>query len=137
MKKENKDYLDAHRDALEEITKAQTCKKANAIKGDLVRIMREEFYPGYTIDDSCISCLFNMVPMLYQRYDKWLSEQPDPAAAAAVPVEKPPAPEKMWASFPAHDAVIIFSGEKTASISVTPENIPEVLLPKNKNHKRK
>lgn len=47
-------------------------------KADMLRILREEFWPGYTYDEWCSSCVVDMVKALYTRYDKWLSEQPPP-----------------------------------------------------------
>jgi hypothetical protein len=76
MKRENKVFLDNHRDAYTEILKAQSAKKANGVRNDFVRIMREEFIPGYVISFDCGSCLFDLVKLLYQKYDAWLANQP-------------------------------------------------------------
>lgn len=98
MKKENSEFLDAHRDALTQIQRAQTCVKANAIKSDLLRILQEEFMPGYVMREDCVSCLFSMVPLLYRRYDEWVASQ-------SVPKQRDPINEEhiVAASFPKHE----------------------------------
>jgi hypothetical protein len=90
MNQENKQFLDEHRFVYDEIIKAETAKKANLFKTDLIRILREEFYPGYAVTEDCVSCLFEVVRLLYTKYDQWLKEQQ----------VKPLQPVKVHASFP-------------------------------------
>jgi hypothetical protein len=75
MTQANIKYLEDHRNVVDEIVNAQTATRANAIKGELLRIMKEEFLPGYVILDSCGSCLFDLVRQLYARFDKWKETQ--------------------------------------------------------------
>lgn len=74
MNPQNKAFLDQHRDVYEEVIRAKTATKAGKVKADLIRILREEFIPGYVVMEDCVSCLFDVVRTLYQRYDRWLEE---------------------------------------------------------------
>lgn len=76
MTKENIDFLEAHRDAITEINNAETATKARKIDGELFRIMKEEFFPGYAYDGGCGSCLFDMTKLVYRKFDEWLAAQP-------------------------------------------------------------
>lgn len=94
---------------------------------DMVRVLREEFWPGYTYDEWCGSCVADMVRTLYTRYDKWLSEQPkeiDPLPAVIVPPDEPPTSESITvaATFPVNDK---------------PEQTEEVKKVVNKKHHRR
>lgn len=71
MTQANYNFLENHREVYDEVVNAQTAFKANRVKDDLLRIMQEEFMPGYIVMDSCVSCLFDLVRLLYQRFDKW------------------------------------------------------------------
>jgi hypothetical protein len=88
MNQENKQFLDEHRFVYDEILNAQTAKKANIFKTDLIRILREEFYPGYAVTEDCVSCLFEVVRLLYTKYDQLLKEVKTPQSV------------KVHASFP-------------------------------------
>jgi hypothetical protein len=72
MKPENAAFLETHYDCYTEIMKAETATKALPIRFELLRIMKEEFYPGYAYDDACGDCLFNMVRLLYKKFNEWL-----------------------------------------------------------------
>jgi hypothetical protein len=84
---------------------------------DMLRVLREEFWPGYTYDEWCGSCVADMVKEVYSRYDKWKAEQPkeEPVfiseeeilKAHQVPIEI----FGVAATFPAHDK---------------PEEVPEI-----------
>lgn len=76
MKQANIDYLETNRDAYEEIIRAETAVKAHKIHNELLRILREEFFPNYLFIASCGDCLFTMVKTLYQHYDQWKAQQP-------------------------------------------------------------
>jgi hypothetical protein len=101
MKPENIEFLEKHfiepypshmmngTNAYQEIVRAETDFHARLILNDLLRIMHEEFYPGYQINpDSCISCLSDMVKLMYRRYMEWKEANP------ASPLQK------VHASFP-------------------------------------
>lgn len=93
MKPENKAFLDANRHHYDTIIKAGYVKHLNAHERErMVRVMNEEFQPGYTADLWCPPCVFDMVKLLYQRYDAWLASQPEP----------PKVVENVHASFPKH-----------------------------------
>lgn len=75
MKKENVDFLESHSDCYTEVVKAETALKALPIRFELLRIMKEEFYPGYAYDDNCGSCLFDMVRLIYKKFNEWKETQ--------------------------------------------------------------
>lgn len=91
MNKINADFLEQNRDCHTEIVNAQTATKANKIKGDLYRIIKQEFLPGYSYSDDCGPCLFDMTNLLYRFYDEWKAKQAVPEPLAAV-----------HATFPSH-----------------------------------
>lgn len=95
-------------------------------RSNMMRIMAEEFWPGYTSDLWCPTCVADMVKLLYQRYDKWILENPDPASVPEP--EKLPAPEAITvaANFPAHSEPLPIVDTTTSSTMFT-----------KKNHKRK
>lgn len=77
MKEHNKEILDKHYHHWQTLRDAQYLKGLNIHeREDIVRVLREEWYPGYTYDAWCGDCMASMVKEVYQRYDKWLSEQP-------------------------------------------------------------
>jgi hypothetical protein len=127
MKAANKLFLENNRDAYDEILNAQTATKANRVKYEFARIMREEFIGGYVITFDCGSCLFDMVKLLYQRFDQWLAEQPKETL-------------KVYATFPSNkekttDLPGINSNEV---IPVDPQFIkPAFIKVPHKNHHRK
>lgn len=95
MKPENKAILDANRHHYETVSKAGYVKHFNAHeREELLRVMREEFQPNYTTDMWCGPCVFDFVKLLYQSYDKWLSDsQPKEEAItvhATFPKADPP-----------------------------------------------
>jgi hypothetical protein len=63
---------------------------------DMLRVLREEFWPGYTYDEWCGSCVVDMVKEVYSRYDKWKGEQP-------APTPTPDAPLLVHATFPLNE----------------------------------
>jgi hypothetical protein len=67
---------------------------------DMLRVLREEFWPGYTYDEWCGSCVADMVKEVYSRYDKWKGEQPAPVIEPTPPYE---APLVVHATFPMND----------------------------------
>lgn len=99
MKQSNADFLESNRDCYNEVVNAQTATKANKIKGELYRIIKEEFLPGYVYRDDCGSCLFDMVNIIYRKYDDWKASQP---AATKLIIETPDEPIEVKASFPSH-----------------------------------
>lgn len=94
MTPSNKATLDKHYHHWRTLRDAQYLRGLNIHeREDMVRVLREEFWPGYTYDGWCGSCVADMVRTLYTRYDKWLSEQPPPE----------PEPIIVAASFPVND----------------------------------
>lgn len=63
------------------------------------RVMAEEFAPGYSTDLWCGPCVFEMVKLLYTRYEQWKSQQPK---ENPTPVETPMV-EAVHATFPKAD----------------------------------
>lgn len=91
MNQSNIDFLEANRDAYTEIVNAETATKANKIKADLFRIIKEEFLPGYSYSDDCGPCLFDMTRLLYRYFDEWKAKQPV-IVAASFPSHKEEVP---------------------------------------------
>lgn len=77
MKQENIEFLEANKHHCETVTKAGYVKHLNAHEREgMLRVMREEFIPGYTVDLWCPPCLFDMVKLLYSQYEKWQQQNP-------------------------------------------------------------
>lgn len=56
---------------------AQYMRGLNAHERDgMIRVMREEFQPGYSCDLWCPPCVSNMVTLLFRLYDEWKVKQP-------------------------------------------------------------
>ena len=92
MKQGNKEFLDAQR------FHYTTMKASGVLRGidhftrqEMVRVMSEEFQPGYSNPGDCAPCVFEMVDRLYRLYDAWITSQPvNPAHIAAnFPSHKP------------------------------------------------
>lgn len=119
MTQTNADFLFDNYDVILEIRNAETATKANKVKGDLLRILREEFLPGYSFTDDCGTCLFDMSKLLFRYYDQWKEE-------AKLFIETPPEPIEVKATFPSHKEVL------TPVIPSKQENDKQ-----NKKHHRK
>lgn len=104
MKQANSDFLEQHKDCYTEVVNAQTATKANKIKQDLFRIMKEEFLPGYSYTDDCGSCLFDMVNLLYRYYNGWKAKQPSVPVVEYIEPLKPEIlePQIVKGTFPSH-----------------------------------
>jgi hypothetical protein len=77
MKTANKIFLDKNRHHYDTIIKAGYLRGLNVHEREgMQRVMGEEFQPGYHTDLWCGPCLFDMVKLLYQRYDAWVATQP-------------------------------------------------------------
>lgn len=97
MKPENKAILDANRGHHLTATKAGFVKGFNTReKEELLRVMREEFQPGYTTDMWCSPCVFDFIKLIYKHYDAWLlantpAPEPDLSSIhATFPKADPP-----------------------------------------------
>ena len=94
MKAGNKDFLDDQR------FHYTNMKNSGVLRGldhftrhEMVRIMGEEFQPGYSNPGDCPPCVFEMVDRLYRQYDEWLAKQP-----VIIQTE----PLQVAANFPSH-----------------------------------
>lgn len=77
MKAANKEFLDAQR------FHYISMKASGVLRGidhytrqEMVRVMGEEFQPGYSNPGDCPPCVFEMVDRLYRQYDAWITAQP-------------------------------------------------------------
>lgn len=76
MKPENKAFLEDNRDLWITLRDAQYLRFPHqGIKDGLVRVMREEFRPGYTADLWCGNCVATMVREVYTEFEKWEAAQ--------------------------------------------------------------
>lgn len=96
MKEANKIFLDQNRDCYDEVVRVETAQKASLIAGDLLRVLNEEFLPGYVYSGTCGPCLFDMVKILYRHYDSWIKEQPI-IVHASFPMNDKPEDENIHA----------------------------------------
>jgi hypothetical protein len=79
MKPENRKFLDDNRHHHFTLVNAQYMKGLNANERDgMLRVMGEEFQPGYYTDLWCPPCVSDMVLLLYRRYDEWLAANVGP-----------------------------------------------------------
>ena len=92
MKAANKEFLDAQR------FHYTSMKASGVLRGldhftrqEMVRVMSEEFQPGYSNPGDCPPCVFEMVDRLYRLYDAWIALQPITPThiAANFPSHKP------------------------------------------------
>jgi hypothetical protein len=84
MKPENKQFLEANYHHWVTLRDAQFLRGLNANEREgMVRVMAEEFQPGYTCDLWCPTCVFEMVKSLYTRYEQWKLDNPEPIEVAA------------------------------------------------------
>ena len=83
MKPENKHILDAHRHFWETFKRQQTMTGVTqTVKNELLKVMHEEFQPGYTYDAWCGHCVVNFIKAVYQRYERWEKENVTPVQDA-------------------------------------------------------
>ncbi len=52
-------------------------------KTDLLRVMREEFWPGYTYDEWCPHCAVKFLQDVYRKYNEWKADNIEPVAEVA------------------------------------------------------
>lgn len=72
MKPENKQVLDQHEHFYNTFVKLQTISGlSTTAKRDLLRVMREEFWPGYSYDEYCGPCVAKFLKDVYIRYEQW------------------------------------------------------------------
>lgn len=90
MKPENEAVLKKHHHHWETIKNAQYLRGMNIHeRGDMLRVMREEFQPNFETCMGCPTDLYNFVKRLYTLYEKWKAEQPITVAANFPYHEKP------------------------------------------------
>lgn len=103
MKPENKAFLEEHRSLWITLRDAQYLRFPHqGIKDGLVRIMREEFRPGYTVDLWCSHCVATMVREVYQEFEKWEAAQVQTITEPVTIAIDPPKPIHVQANFPSH-----------------------------------
>lgn len=78
MKPENKQLLDQYRNYHTTLVKAGYMMGLDgSTRSNMVRIITEEFQPGYATDLWCPPCVSDMVLLLYRHYDTWLANNPE------------------------------------------------------------
>ena len=76
MKPENTAYLEAHRGIWTMYERAKIITHMDqSVKDGLLRVIREEFDPGYLVNMWCGVCVVDMLKYVYTQYDKWLKAQ--------------------------------------------------------------
>lgn len=77
MKPANRKFLEDNRHHHDTLIRAFYLRHLDApTREGLMRVMAEEFQPGYTADLWCPVCVSDMVKMVYRVYDDWLARQP-------------------------------------------------------------
>lgn len=132
----NQQFLQTNRDAYTETINAGTAKKAFAIKNDLLRIIREEWFPGYVYNEDCGPCIFDLVRIVYRQYDEWVLSHVNTVTPS----------KEEWVKLPKdNDEYVIESsiraGKTEASEKWAKGNGAEIITkatyPSHKNHHRK
>lgn len=99
MKPENKKFLDDNRRYHTTLVQAHFMAMLDGnTRSEFVRVMNEEFQPGYTADLWCPPCVSDMVLAVYRRYDEYLAANPEPVpiaepALVVEPIIDPPVTE--------------------------------------------
>jgi len=76
---QNKAVLDAHEHFYTTFMRSQTITGLSAtVKNDLLRVMREEFWPGYSYDEWCPHCVGAFLQQVYAKYDDWKKANIEP-----------------------------------------------------------
>ena len=77
MKPENKKFLEDNRHHWITLRDAKFCRHLDGnTRSGMMRVMSEEFRPGYTADLWCGTCVAEMVKQLYHEFEKWEAAQP-------------------------------------------------------------
>ena len=72
MNLQNKAILDQHEHFYTTFERSQTITGLTAnVKDELLRVMREEFWPGYTYDQWCHHCVGKFLTDVYNKYNEW------------------------------------------------------------------
>lgn len=96
MSPANKHILDAHEHFYTTFAKAQTINgMSHNVKRELLNVMREEFWPGYTYDEWCPHCVGKFLSDVYRKYEEWkraniepVKDQPPITVKATFPQNK-------------------------------------------------
>jgi hypothetical protein len=75
MKLENIEYLQSKRNLYDMVVTAESAMIDAGTRERFRQIMSDEFQPGYNTDLWCPPCLFDMVKLLYRRFDDYLAAQ--------------------------------------------------------------
>jgi len=111
MKAANILTLEKHRHFHDTLIKAHYVKGLNYIeKEDMLRVYREEWAPNASPDLWCGECLADFIKDLYNRFDKYLENNPQPiigytdgvGEAIQIPSEPKLPPVITKANFPKH-----------------------------------
>jgi hypothetical protein len=116
MNPANKAVLDDYRRFHDTLTKAgYLMGLSGSERSEMVRIIREEWMPGYATDLWCGPCVANMVLLCYRYYDDYLAKEAakttvestpyspvDSEPAVVAPDPAPPMSIQTKATFPSH-----------------------------------
>lgn len=76
MKASNTAFLEAHRGIWTMYQRAQIVVHIDAATKDgLLRVIHEEFDPGYLVNMWCGACVIDMLKYVYGQYEQWLQAQ--------------------------------------------------------------
>lgn len=104
MKQNNLDYLLSKRTKLKYFVQSQSGNIDALERENFQRIMREEWFgPGYTTDLWCSTCVFNMIKILHQKFEEYMTAEEMRSKAVEALSTAPLPVEHVAASFPKHD----------------------------------
>lgn len=69
MNQANKDKLERHRPKLVVWLNDQTCHLSGQEKDEILKVIQEEFDPGYRVDLWCGSCVVSMMEYAFREMD--------------------------------------------------------------------
>jgi hypothetical protein len=79
MRPENKQILDSLEHFHTTFIRNQTIQGLTVQnKADLLKVMREEFWPGYTYDEWCGECVGRFITIIYRKYNEWKEVHVEP-----------------------------------------------------------
>jgi len=92
MKQENRDFLNANRHHWDTWQRIQMVQHLDGnTRETMLRVIREEFAPGYSGSTWCQQCVIDMLTYVYTQYDKLLArEAEERKVAMTFPVNDPP-----------------------------------------------
>lgn len=105
MKLENREFLDTNRHHYTTLVNAGYVQHLDQhTRENILRIIHEEFAPGYLAQLWCQSCVADLIKFAYVQYDKWIAVQPKDEPIVDTPAE--PERDHVRMTFPIQEALV-------------------------------